>query len=376
MVLPIKTGKVYTQQLMAGPIWGWYASVQGERQAKPVDRPLNYTSQFSSAKVKRLQGSLISAFGATDSHNYLPSGFIDAPLKAAYEKMRDKVMGDGDMSIGATMGELNQTRTMVVDSCTTLLRAARSVSKGHFGNAAKILRMKIAPKGANPLKSLSQNWLEFHLGWEPLAKEIYGGMEILSRPPPATKARGSGMDVYRKVDVVSWAPPNVTQVRTFNHVCHVYIGAEFRLDSPNLHLLDKAGLANPASVAWELVPFSFVIDWFVDVGDCLRRFSDFLGCTVFGQYYGWKTVVDWKLDAVNYGSIQETVGEHVYADRKVGWPSSLFLPKLKIPKQWSLQRGATAASLLALGLRDFATKTPRQVRKTKTHKWDDVYAAW
>jgi hypothetical protein len=33
---------------------------------------------------------------------------------------------------------------------------------------------------------------------------------------------------------------------------------------------ERWGLTDPASVAWELIPFSFVADWFVPIGDTLR----------------------------------------------------------------------------------------------------------
>lgn len=52
----------------------------------------------------------------------------------------------------------------------------------------------------------------------------------------------------------------------------------------------------PLSIAWELVPFSFVVDWFVPVGDVLNRFEPkrFLGSlaanvTVFQRWHSVKT---------------------------------------------------------------------------------------
>lgn len=30
---------------------------------------------------------------------------------------------------------------------------------------------------------------------------------------------------------------------------------------------------NPASIAWELTPYSFVVDWFLDIGGTLRNFE-------------------------------------------------------------------------------------------------------
>lgn len=44
--------------------------------------------------------------------------------------------------------------------------------------------------------------------------------------------------------------------------------------------LEQFGLANPTAVAWELVPFSFVADWFVGIGDYLAAQTALLGLEV------------------------------------------------------------------------------------------------
>lgn len=43
-----------------------------------------------------------------------------------------------------------------------------------------------------------------------------------------------------------------------------------------LHQLDRLGLGRWASTAWEAIPFSFAIDWFVKVGDVLKEFDTIL----------------------------------------------------------------------------------------------------
>jgi hypothetical protein len=50
-----------------------------------------------------------------------------------------------------------------------------------------------------------------------------------------------------------------------------------KVTNPNLDLLQSLGLANPAEVIWELVPFSFLIDHVVGIGNFLSSFSDELG---------------------------------------------------------------------------------------------------
>jgi hypothetical protein len=42
---------------------------------------------------------------------------------------------------------------------------------------------------------------------------------------------------------------------------------DFQIENPLTNTLSSLGLTNPLNVAWELVPFSFVVDWFIPIGD-------------------------------------------------------------------------------------------------------------
>lgn len=75
--------------------------------------------------------------------------------------------------------------------------------------------------------------------------------------------------------------------------------------NPNESLMQSLGLVNPLSVAWDLVPWSFVIDWFTGIGTFLGGLTDMYGLLVVnpyssylskcrvrhenysGSYYGW-----------------------------------------------------------------------------------------
>jgi hypothetical protein len=61
-------------------------------------------------------------------------------------------------------------------------------------------------------------------------------------------------------------------------------GAQFNLSNSNLALAEQLGLANPASIAWELVPFSFVVDWFTNYGSVIGGLSSWAGYTISKPY--------------------------------------------------------------------------------------------
>lgn len=51
----------------------------------------------------------------------------------------------------------------------------------------------------------------------------------------------------------------------------------YEIEDPNVAWASSLGLLNPAVLAWESVPFSFVIDWFLPVGNFLQSLSTPLG---------------------------------------------------------------------------------------------------
>jgi len=51
------------------------------------------------------------------------------------------------------------------------------------------------------------------------------------------------------------------------------------VNGPELASLKQFGLANPLSIAWELVPWSFVVDWVLPVGEFLDACTATFGLT-------------------------------------------------------------------------------------------------
>lgn len=69
----------------------------------------------------------------------------------------------------------------------------------------------------------------------------------------------------------------VTRLYTENY--EASITYRFSMKHPNLSGANSLGLVNLQALAWELVPMSFVVDWFVNIGDVLRNMTSFYGKT-------------------------------------------------------------------------------------------------
>jgi hypothetical protein len=61
------------------------------------------------------------------------------------------------------------------------------------------------------------------------------------------------------------------------HGCMVRL--DYYLENPLLRSLAQLGVTNPAELAWELIPFSFVFDWVLPIGSYLGALDATLGLT-------------------------------------------------------------------------------------------------
>ena len=62
----------------------------------------------------------------------------------------------------------------------------------------------------------------------------------------------------------------------------VTVRLDYSMDNPALAAAGALGLTNPLQLAWELLPFSFVADWFVPIGAYLSAWDADLGYSFRG----------------------------------------------------------------------------------------------
>lgn len=102
--------------------------------------------------------------------------------------------------------------------------------------------------------------------------EVDGACEALAR------SQYNPVGWLTNVKGVVWEPIEhrkvISGVGSVEHISTGRKGAFVRLDmTPNVQFLSalgSLGLTNPLDVAWEVLPFSFVVDWFIPIGNWLN----------------------------------------------------------------------------------------------------------
>lgn len=392
MVAPVTPGvnrswKRRTPSSNGGDIQTWEFSQSGQRQKRPYTLPLEaQMSSFGVVSSSRTGYQAATptmdsgqAYSVRRDWETNPSEFRDAYNKA-YSKFKDAV--GKSASVGTTLAEYKQSLSMISQRLTQLYEFQRQLRRFDFDGAARTLGLSAAPRSLNRLKypnrrphkgsrfyqarlrkakkldlrpggkDLGNIWLEYHFGWSPLIKDIYDAIEVVSRPIPPDRICEKGTVKFKGTSTTR-SGYELTSVQS-EALISVKIGAYIKVVNPNLLLASQLGLVNPAAVAWELVPFSFLVDWFVNVGDVLNSYTDFFGLELSSSYHTKFSKSTWRRTKIfsfpGYASAESAVCEAIRFQRALGIGPGPFLKALP-PKDLSVTRGATAISLLLQLLR-------------------------
>lgn len=273
----------------------------------------------------------------------------------AYEKFIEKVHKER-AEIGTATVEARKSLDMIADRCAWLARSYKLLRKGRFRDFSRSLGVKPLPKHRETRWSRPQDaaglWLEYWMGWAPTVADIHNAVKVvmIDRYPediPVRAGSSTSVTLTQKInDTLGYDNSYITGKVS----CH--ITADVRVTNPNLAMAGELGLLNPLSIAWQTIPFSFLVDWFGNIGQVLSSFSDLVGYEVKHASHTFSG----KLEMVRQGIINaenSPTDATLYCQcsatsspmvRIMGLPSPVL--QFRFPEQLSITRAATSISLL------------------------------
>jgi hypothetical protein len=318
----------------------------------------------------------------------------DDPTQRAVSDLMDKVKR-GKAQAAVAMAEAHKTAAHLAHTAQRVAEALLALRRGRFGDFTQALGITVSnvkikkfytglrkaggkknqtfryDKSFGTAKEqqesryhdfLAKTWLEYNYGWKPLLKDVYDQAEALADTAVATNyevrvARGRAKTSrYSEVTVPGGQIETRYQIQSTKWF---EFNVHYRVPPGAVNPMVAFGMTNPLLVAWELVPFSFVADWFLPIGtaiEALTGYSDLtfsrgtksvrhlwhnqsqvkssgLPLTIGGVTYVCESS-NCANELTNLGIAREIIGDFP----QFGWP------KFKDPR--SVSHAATAVALL------------------------------
>lgn len=273
------------------------------------------------------------------------AGINLGPLKSA-RLAAEQAFTSKIANYGESLSELTETGKMIHKRASQIVSIANSLRTRNFGRLESILkqdlpaRVKRLPKG----KELANGWLELEFGWKPLIQDVYAGVEayrngIVSRGQLVT-AFGSKAGYYKP------SPSGLNYMNRYSNLEANVLTDRAKskaygiVSNPTAFTLNQLGLANPALLAWQLLPFSFIVDWFLPISQILGMLTNRVGLShyVVCVVYEANGAAMWNCDPVLHRGWKR-VTRHVV--------NSVFTDVINVsPRSLGLWHAATASAII------------------------------
>lgn len=287
-------------------------------------------------EIKWTPGPFQEGYGYMDGF-LTNAGFrnVDLSDSSALDNVKRKAskkfytaLRDSDLNLAVDIAEWRQASQMIGDTGAKLLNMAMKCRKFSFfvWTIQKIVYENYGSRwsqpGARKLlryipryhrgyysgldRTFAKTWLSYQYGWRPLMSTLYGLVEIQRNHAMRIRVRAQSKTTFTKLEVLS-STYGLQYTRKTTNVQQAQVQCDVSVDSSILNDVSRFTSLNPAVIAWELVPYSFVVDWFLDIGGYLGELEQSLEKGVGLRFLRGFTTDLQRTTVVNYMAPQTKV---------------------------------------------------------------------
>jgi hypothetical protein len=200
--------------------------------------------------------------------------------------------------------------------------------------------------------------LEFEYGLRPLCSDIKNSLTALTETEfEVTKIRGRASERFVYLSTLAGgfgSNPKYSyyQRKRAEATLTITCRAKVRITNPNLFLASQLGLIDLA-LPWKLIPFSFIVDWLVNVEQVASAYTAWLGVELHDPHYTefirgmyhdfyWQNAVYSTGLSEGLNTVKEK--EQVECNRVMGLPGPVL--QVKPFRGFGIERGAQAIALV------------------------------
>lgn len=237
--------------------------------------------------------------------------------------------------LALTLFEGKQALMMVSKRALQIARAAQALRRGRLGDFVRELGVRRHPRTAAAMAKVRRNatsasntWLEFTFGWVPLVEDIGNAVGVLQQDFGFFRHKATVKALFQHSQ--EW---DGGSSHAFVGISSYMIGATVKVINPNRFLANQLGFVNPAKLAWDVLPFSFVIDWFLPVGKFLGSLTSKVGLELKNEYRGPSVKINGVSAHIAHDSGFGYSSSSYGGERVVGaMPTPSLFDRLRVPK--------------------------------------------
>lgn len=231
------------------------------------------TYQCNVAEERRVKAPNGTVYGGQSQGDYWTAADDRKMLSKAVESVKTH-----SFNLSVATAEGHKTVDMVVSNLGKIGKSLYHLRHGRFDEAAR--QLSTTPKKTTTkLKTtdVSGRWLELQYGWKPLVSDVYESAQAfqhLTAPPRTSSIRTSVNLPEKVIDTKTVYNVGLPSMYGSGLVSKAVSSRRYIITlQEELSVARSLGLLDPLTVAWELTPYSFVIDWFLPIGSYLEQLS-------------------------------------------------------------------------------------------------------
>jgi len=216
----------------------------------------------------------------------LDSSLVDRAITEAHANVS---LADVDLTVMAL--EMSETLRLIHSTGRKFLKIYKGIRRFN----KRVLRDLIS------VQAVREQWLEYRYGMRPLYYDLRGVYNYLKRwgkvaPRYTARSNPSTLTASSKTtgSMTAYVIPSsnafaftVSYERWTEQSQTVRAGVLYAVDFSNAFTKQLAllGVDRPLSSAWDLIPFSFIADWFIGIGPFIASWEPKPGCNMLASWY-------------------------------------------------------------------------------------------
>lgn len=215
-------------------------------------------------------------------------GFPSDLKNKALEKLMKRANADISANLAQDFVQFRQLRDLVTGTIGRIIKANKLIrEKNDVRGALKALGSP-GGKKISLHKGAAKNWLEIQYAWKILLKEIEDLMQMISdssksHPPVrmvSSSSKRTDLESSRYLFRTGWPESYIEVVTKYR----VKVGCYYTMEDQLRAYVQQLGFTNPINLAYEVIPYSFVADWFIPIGPYLSSLSAWEGMAFKGGF--------------------------------------------------------------------------------------------